>query len=69
MMLICREQASAGASSQGTYLIIMFEQDALEGRNCTQKIITPAQDGFSESFLEVHKSETNLCYLITDNEA
>lgn len=50
MMLIFREQASASASSQGAYLITVFEQDALEGQNCTQKQSTLNKTAFQNHF-------------------
>lgn len=46
MILIFREQVSARASSQGAYLITVFEQDALEGRKCTQKQSTLHKTAF-----------------------
>lgn len=50
MMLIFREQASASASSQGAYLITVFEQDALEGQHCTQKQSTLHMTAFQNHF-------------------
>lgn len=50
MMLIFREQVSASASSQGAHLITVFEQDALEGQNCTQKQSTLHKTAFQNHF-------------------
>lgn len=62
IMLICRVQAvcSRGVMSPRWDLIRVYKEDVLRGQNCT-KTINLAQDGISEPFLDLRKSEMNLC--------